>query len=221
MFALLLTQVIAAAGMPAYLASCPADPGRITQSAAWIAPDNVHATNRRARFFVDLGSDGRIRRVALVESSGDTAFDAGAQAALRTEKFAPPVQNCIAMSSTTTQSFDVPLISLVTPVPAGQTGNPTVPTPPPAASVAICGAPFGQLTSLDVPMKKAPPGTVGIDVGLSAAGKVTSVQLASSSGNKSLDYLATTSARSASFQLVTAPGCAPKPVTYRLELTYR
>jgi TonB family protein len=221
MLALILSHAIAAANTPAYLASCPVVPGHIIQNAVWIAPSDVHATNRRARFFVDVGSDGRIRRVALVESSGDTNFDTAAQAAIRTEKFAAPEQNCIATSTTNPQSFDVPLMSLVTPPPAGSSNAPTIPTPPPPAAVAICGAPFGQITSIDVPMKKAPPGTVGIDVGLNAAAKVTSVQLASSSGNKALDYLATTSARTASYQLITAPGCAPKPIVYRLELTYR
>jgi TonB family protein len=220
--ALILSHAIAAAGEPAYLASCPAEAGRIVQPAVWIAPDDVHATNRRARFFVDLGSDGRVRRVALVESSGDARFDGKAQAALEQEKFAPGSQNCISTSSVTPQSFDVPLISLVTPPPAGATGAvAAIPTAQPASAVTICPAPFVQLTGIDVPMTRQKPATVAIDVSLNAAAKVTGVSLAKSSGNQAEDYLATSSARTAQYQFVLPPGCAPKATTYRLEITYR
>jgi len=225
MLAFMLSHlIVAAAGAPAYLAACPAEAGRVVQPAIWIAPDVVHATNRRARFFIDIGSDGAIRRVALVESSGDANFDAKAQEALRGERFAAPSQNCISTSTVTPQSFDVPLISLVTPAPAIATGaaaaNLAIPTPPPAAAVTICPAPFVQLTGIDVPAKRAPTGTVSVDVGLNAGAKVTSVLLAHSSGNKALDYLATSSARTAQYEFVLPPSCAPKSTTYRLELTY-
>ena len=226
MLALLISPLLVAAapGVPAYLASCPTVPGSVLQQAAWVPPEIVRATNRRVRFYVDLGSDGHIRRVAVVESSGDPNFDTAAQAGLRTEKFAPPMQNCIATSSVTSASFNVPLISLVTPPPAGaspSSGSLGIPAAQPASAVTICPAPFVQLTSIDVPATKAPPGTVNVDVGLSAAAGVTSVALATSSGNKSLDALATASAKTATYQFVLPAGCGPKPTTYRLELTYR
>jgi TonB family protein len=222
MLALMLSHLLVAQGTPAYLASCPKTPGGLVSPAVWVPPDDIHATNRRARFFIDLGSDGRVRRAAVVESSGDARFDAAAQAAIMSSaKYAAPSQNCITTSSVTMESFNVPLISLVTPAPANASAPPTIPTSAPAASIAICSSSFVQLTSIDVPVKKAPPGTVSVDVGLSAAAKVTSVLLAKSSGNKELDYLGTTSARSAGYTFMLPPGCAPKPTTYRLELTYR
>jgi TonB family protein len=222
MLALVLSQVIAQAGAPAYLASCPSAPGHITQQATWIPPDNVHATNRRIRLFLDLGSDGSIRRAAIVESSGDATLDAKAIEAVQSAKFAAATENCISTSSVAPQSFNVPLISLVTPPPAGVSGAVgTIPTSAPAASIAICPAPFVQLNGMDVPAKRQTPGTVAIDVGLNAAARVTSILLAKSSGDKTTDYSATAAARTAQYQFVLPPGCAPKPTTYRLEITYR
>jgi TonB family protein len=221
MLAFALAHLLALAGEPAYLSSCPAESGRRTQQAVFNPPDNVHPTNRRVRMFLDIGSDGRVRRVAVVESSGDPTLDGLAVDAAKTEKFAAPSQNCITASTVVPESFNVPLISLVTPPPAGVTGNASIPTSAPAASLAVCPAPFVQLDGIDVPPKREGPGTVAIDVGLSANAKVTSVQLASSSGKKTLDDLATASARSAQYAFMLPPGCAPKPTTYRLELTYR
>lgn len=219
--ALLLSHLLVAQATPAYLAACPTMPGRLVSPAIFTPPIDIRPTNRRARFFIDLGSDGRVRRAAVVESSGDPRFDGAAQAALMSSaKYAPPTQNCISSSSVTMESFNVPLISLVTPAPAGASAPPAIPTSAPAAAIAICLAPFVQLSSIDVPAKKAPPGTVSVDVGLNAAGNVTSVMLAKSSGAKALDDLGTASARTAGYTFVLPPGCAPKPTTYRLELTY-
>ena len=153
---LVLSHLLVAQATPAYLASCPAEPGRLVTPAIFIPPNDVHATNRRARFFIDLGSDGRVRRAAVVESSGDPHFDGAAQAALMSSaKYAPPEQNCISSSSVTMESFNVPLISLVTPAPAGASAPPAIPTSAPAASIAICAAEFVQLTSIDVPDEKS------------------------------------------------------------------
>jgi TonB family protein len=208
MLAFALAHVIAAAADSA----CGADaPAHVTLPAIFSAPDGptIHTTNRRVRFLIDIGSDGRERRVAMVESSGDSTVDAAALAAVRNMRFAPPMQNCISTPSVAPESFNVSLITLATPAPGASA--------PPAA---ICGDPFVQLTGMDVPDKREPPGTVAIDVGLNAAAKVTSVTLAHSSGNKNTDAVATASAKSAQYQFVTEPGCAPKPTTYRLELTY-
>jgi TonB family protein len=221
MLAFVMAHLLALAGEPAYLASCPAEAGRTLQQAVYNPPDTIHPTNRRARFYLDVGSNGRVRRVAIVESSGDATFDAGALAAVKTETFVAPSQNCITASTVVPESFNVPLIALVTPPPAGSTAGTSIPTSAPAASIAICPAPFVQLDGIDVPLKRAEPGTVAIDVGLSAGAKVTSVALATSSGKKALDDLATASARTATYAFVLPPGCAPKPTTYRLELTYR
>lgn len=220
MFAFLLATLIAAAAEPAYLASCPAEPGRVISSSTPIAPDNIHPTNRRVRLLLDLGSDGRLRRAAVVESSGDAAFDAAALEAAGRFRFAPPTQGCISMSSVAPEDFNVPLLALARPNPSGS-GAPVLPTSAPESQIAICTSSFVQLTGLDVPDERQAPGTVAIDVGLDAAAHVTSAKLASSSGHPKTDAAGIEAARDADYAFTLPPGCRPKPTVYRLELTFR
>jgi TonB family protein len=220
MFAFFLSTLIAAAGEPAYLASCPVEQTRVLSTSAPIAPDDIHPTNRRVRLLLDLGSDGRLRHAAITESSGDAVFDAAALDAAGRFRFAPPTQGCISTSSIVPEEFNVPLITLARPAPGGS-GNPVVATAAPDSTIAICTTSFVQLTGLDVPDQRQAPGTVAIDVGLDAAAHVTSVKLAHSSGNAKTDAAGTSAAHDAQYAFTLPPGCRAKPTTYRLELTYR
>ena len=96
MFAFMLATLIAQAG-PAYLASCPASDARVLATSTPIVGDNIHPTNRRARFLLDVGSNGELRRTALIESSGDATFDQAALEAAQRFRFAPPTQGCISI----------------------------------------------------------------------------------------------------------------------------
>ena len=216
MFAFVLATLIAAAGEPAYLASCPASDTRVLGTSAPIVPDNIHPTNRRARMLLDIGSDGEIRRAALTESSGDGVFDAAALDAAKRFRFAAPTQGCISTSAVVPEEFNVPLLALARP--AGGAGSPMV--LPSAAAEAICPAPFVRLTGLDVPDQRQPPGTVDIDVGLDASAHVTSVKLAKPAGNAKTDAAALSAAKSAEYAFSLPPSCKPAATTYRLELTY-
>lgn len=219
MFAFVLATLIAAAGEPAYLASCPASDTRVLATSSPIVPDNVHPTNRRARFYLDVGSDGQLRRTAMTESSGDAVFDAAALEAAKRFRFAPPTQGCISTSTVVPEEFNVPLLALARP--GGAAGSPIVlPSTPAESAVAICPAPFVRLTGLDVPDQRQAPGTVAIDVALDTAAHVTSVKLATSSGNPKTDAAGTSAARSAQYAFTLPPGCRPQATTYRLELTY-
>lgn len=220
MFALFLATLVAAAGEPAYAASCPAEPIRVVATSAVVEPLTIHPTNRRVRFLVDIGSAGEIRRTAMTESSGDAAYDAAALDAVKRFRFAPPAQGCISTSSVVPEEFNVPLLALVRPA-TSASGNPVIPSAAPETSLAICGAPFVQLTGLDIPDRRQVPGTVAVDVGLDASAHVTSAKLAHSSGNAKTDAAGTSAARSAQYAFTLPPGCRPSPTTYRLELTYR
>jgi TonB family protein len=219
MFAFFLATLVAAAGEPAYMASCPAEQTRVLSTSAPVAPDNIHPTNRRVRFLLDIGSDGRLRHASMTESSGDATFDAAALDAVGRFRFAPQTQGCISTSSVVPEEFNVPLLALARPAP-GTTGIPELPSTPPESSVAICTTAFVQLTGLDVPDTRQAPGTVAIDVGLDAAAHVTSAKLAKSSGNPKTDATGTALARDAQYAFTLPPGCRPKPTVYRLELTF-
>src|ERR1700722_567674 len=110
MFALILGSLIAAAGEPAYLASCPVEQTRVVATSGVVEPLTIHATNRRVRFLVDIGSMGELRRAAMTESSGDAAYDAAALDALKRFRFAAPSQGCISTSTVVPEEFNVPLI---------------------------------------------------------------------------------------------------------------
>jgi TonB family protein len=219
MFAFVLSTLIAA-GEPAYLASCPAAELRVVSTSSPIAPDNIHPTNRRVRLLLDLGSDGRLRHAAITESSGDAVFDAAAMDAAGRFRFAPPTQGCISTSSVVPEDFNVPVLALARPNPSGS-GPPILATPAPEAQIAICTSSFVQLTGLDVPDERQSPGTLAVDVGLDAAGKVTSTKLVNSSGHAKTDAAGVEAAHDAQYAFVLPPGCRPKPTVYRLELTYR
>jgi TonB family protein len=220
MFAIVLSTLLAQAA-PAYLASCPAQAGHVTFQAPFIAPDTgVHPTNRRARFFLDVGSDGSVRRASLVETSGDATFDGEAAEAAKNFRFAPPTEGCISTSSVVPEDFDVSLITLARP-PVGATGVPMVPTPAPASVVAVCSStPLAQLKGMGAADTRQAPGTVDIDVGLDANAHVTSAKIAKPSGNAKTDATALALAHDAEYELVIAPGCKPQKTLYQLELTF-
>jgi TonB family protein len=219
MFAFFLATLIAAAGEPAYVAACPVDQVRVLSASTPVEPLNIHTTNRRVRFLLDLGSDGALRRAAMTESSGDATFDAAALDAVKRFRFAPPAQGCISTSSVVPEEFNVPLLSLAKPAPGGS-GPPVLPSSAPETAVAICGAPFVRLTGLEIADTRQAPGTVAIDVGLDAAAHVTSAKLAHVSGNAKTDAAGLSAARDAQYAFTLPPGCRSQPTTYRLELTY-
>jgi TonB family protein len=221
MLPLVLATLIAAAGEPSYLASCPASDTRVLATSAPVVPDNVRPTNRRARFFLDIGSQGELRRADMTESSGDAVFDAAALDAAKRFRFAPPTQGCISTSTVMAEEFNVPLLALARPAGGANASGPAVlPSSQPESAIAICTAPFVRLTGLDVPDQRQAPGTVQIDVALDATARATAVKLAKSSGNAKTDAAATAAARSGQYAFALPPGCKPQATTYRLELTY-
>ena len=179
-------------------------------------PENARPTHERVRFLLDLGSDGRIRRTAMVESSGDAAVDAAAATAVAEYRFAPPTMGCVAASSTWSPWWDMPPATLASapPAEADPAGSPAPSSPVP------CSPPFVEPTRFPLPLRRLPRGTAAVDVALDANARVTSVHLARSSGNKKSDYAATIAARNATYVFRRQPGCAPVATTYRFELSF-
>jgi TonB family protein len=219
MLALILSTLVAQAGAPAYLSSCaPPQPTRVLATSQVIVGDNIHPTNRRARFFIDIGSDGRVRHVVMYESSGDATFDQAAVEAAQRFKFAPPTQGCISTSAIVPEEFNVSLLAFGRPVVVGS-APPVLPSPPPEAA-AICGDPAVEVAGLDIPDTHQAPGTAAVDVALDANAHVKTAKLAKSSGNAKTDATAVDEAKSAQYKFDVGPGCRPKPAAYQLELTF-
>ena len=206
--------LFAAAAPPAAVrgstAACPRERGHVIEESQLEVPPDAHPTNTRMRFLVDLGSDGRIRRIAAVESSGDASVDAAAAKALAQYRFALPSGGCVTTSSVTARTWSIPPEALASPSPAAASSS-----PPP------CVAPFIRPAGFPLPHRRESPGTASVDVGLDASAHVTAVHLVHSSGNKKTDYAATVAARNGTYAFERQPGCAPVATTYHLELTFR
>jgi TonB family protein len=193
-------------------AACPRERGHILDGPRLELPQDAHPTHERVRFLVDLGSDGRIRRSAMVESSGDAAVDAAAATALAGDRFVVPSASCVSTSSAVSRGWNVPQDALASPLPgAAILSN----------SPIACVAPFVRPMRFPLPRRREAPGTASVDVGLDSSARVTAVHLAQSSGNKKTDYAATVAARNGMYVFERQPGCAPVATTYRLELTFR
>jgi TonB family protein len=210
---LLAVLVFAATPAPARapIAACPNHDVRAVEKARFDLPEDAHPTHDRVRFLVDVGSDGRIRRTVIAESSGDAAVDAAAASALAQFRFEAPTRDCVSASTTWSQGWWIPREALPAPVPTEP--GVTIPAVP-------CGAPFVRARGFPVSPRRKAPGTAAIDVSFDATARVTAVHLAHSSGNKNTDYAATVAARNGSYVVVRQPGCVPTATTYRLELTF-
>jgi TonB family protein len=193
-------------------AACPHENGHVIEESQVEFPPNAHPTHERVRFLLDLGSDGRIRRSAMVESSGDGAVDAAAAKALADYRFTVPTAGCVSTSSALSRWWDIPPQLLASPSPA---------EPAASSSPAPCAAPFIRPMRFPLPRRREVPGTAVVDVGLDANARVTAVHLAQSSGNKKTDYAATVAARNGIYAFEHQAGCARTATTYRLELTFR
>lgn len=214
--AALVAVTLAASPSPATVrgatTACPVERGHIIEESQLEFPQDAHPTHERVRFLVDLGSDGRVRRSSMVESSGDAAVDAAAATALAGYRFAVPSAGCVSTSSAISRWWNVPPQALATP-------------PPDAAAAsslpAQCVTPFIRPMSFPLPHRREVPGTASVDVALDASARVTAVHLTRSSGNKKTDYAATVAARNGTYVFERQPGCAPVATTYHLELTFR
>src|ERR1700682_6086568 len=111
-FTLMLALAASPAPAAASTASCPLAGVRIVEASNFTLPDDVHATHGRVRFLVDIGSDGRVRRTVLAESSGDAAVDAAATKALGEFRFAAPTHSCVAVSSAGSHVWELPAEAL-------------------------------------------------------------------------------------------------------------
>ncbi|HEY6236806.1 MAG TPA: hypothetical protein VIW69_17025 [Candidatus Elarobacter sp.] len=216
MIAEFLTAVMLAASpapspqsVPAPLAGCPRENVRVVEESNFEFPETARPTHERVRFLLDLGSDGRIRRTVLAESSGDAAVDAAAEKAVGEFRYAAPTAGCVSTSSVWSQYWRMPAEALASPAPGA------------SSSPAACAAPFVRPRTFPLPPRREAPGTAFVDVALDASARVTAVHLAQSSGNKQTDYAATVAARQGVYVFERQPGCAPAATTYRLELTFR
>jgi len=194
------------------IARCPRSPARIVSQLNVTLPANPHATRSSVRFAIDLGSDGRVRRIVTIDSSGDPAVDETIASGVEHARFDAPTFSCMASSSAFIESIGIPAEARPSPLPSA--------VAPATVTPSVCDAPFVTPAGIDV-IAREPRGTVALDVELDAAAHVDAVHLVRSSGNARTDEAAIAGARAAGYQFVTFPGCPAAPTTYHLEITFR
>jgi len=201
-------------------AACPRESPRVIEESNFTLTPDARPTNANVRFALDLGSDGRLRRAVLVESSGDATVDAAAAQALTQFRFAAPTFGCVALSTTWSWYWRFPDEALTTATPAASAAPASSPAPTASTAPTSCTAPFVRLARLRIPGREQ-PGTATVDVTLDADARVKAVRLVQPSGHLKTDYAATVAARGGIYIFVRVPGCPSGPTVYRLELTFR
>lgn len=225
MLGFILGVVIAASPTPfpqaRAVAACPREPPRVIEESNLTLTPEERPTNAHVRFALDLGSDGRLRRAVLVESSGDSAIDAAAAQALKQFRFAAPTFGCVSVSANWSWYWRFPDEVLATATPAASAAPASSPAPSASTAQASCTAPFVRLAWLPIPSRREQPGTATVDVTLDADARVKAVHLVHPSGHFKTDYAATVAARNGNYIFESIPGCPSGPTVYRLELTFR
>lgn len=159
-------------------------------------------------FAADLGSDGRVRDMQLLQSSGDLAVDAQVREALQKAAYRPGRTRCVSYSSIVTTGYRL------------TDASPAPPAPPaPVQHTANC-VPFVTAYVSPVRSDKGKRGTVTVAVDLDAAGSLRAARLAKSSGTPALDTEAVNAANAGSYNFMAASPCLRQPTTYFLELTF-
>ena len=133
-------------------------------------------------FSLDLGSDGRVRRTALAESSGDASVDAAAAKAVTEFRYAAPSIGCVSTSTVSSQWWRMPPEALA---------SPTVPEP---ARVELAGAVRGAVRSAAsraaLPQRREVPGYRASWTSRWTRTRASRpFDLVQSSGNKKTDYV--------------------------------
>jgi TonB family protein len=188
---------------------CPPTQLRPAQQPQITAPEGARATHARVRIAVDVGSDGRVRRAEMAESSGDPALDRALLSAVQSTRYEPSSVSCVAFSSSALETYTLPADQVATPAPG------TTP-----AAVAVCDAPFVTPSGFSVGPHPS-HGTAVVDVHLDAAAHVDAVRIVQSSGNANAVADAVAAARASGYAFQPFAGCPPAETTYRMEITFR
>jgi len=192
---------------PATLA-CPDDVPRPVAPPKLSLPQSAHITSNEIAFAIDIGSDARVRNIALLQSSGDIGVDALVREALQKSAYRPARSHCVAISSTIRSAFR---LGDASPAPPG--------TPAPMLHPESCVPPVNAFVS---PLRRdgGKRGTTIVAVDLDAAGALTGARISQSSTVPILDTEALAAARSASYSFANGSPCLRQSTIYFLELSF-
>ncbi len=189
--------------------ACPATPAKILGDPRLILPDDAKITATRLGFEIDVGSDGRVRGIHTIASSGDANVDLTARQLLQAASYQPAQTGCVAYSGGLIQNYHL------------SAGAADRPVPLPAALDRTC-TPF--ITAFLTPhaRDRKRTGTAIVAVGLDAAATLqTSPVLRKSAGSASLDNEALRMAAAGHYRFLQGSACTPQAFTESLEITFQ
>jgi len=113
-FGPVMTSPVRAAAPPR---GCPDQSARIVSVPKMQLSEADHPSSDEVGFAADLGSDGRVRDMQLLRSSGDRALDARLRDALEHAAYRPTRTHCVAVSGAVTTMYR---LTEATPGPPGR-----------------------------------------------------------------------------------------------------
>jgi TonB family protein len=213
-FGALLSVLTLLALLPAHASAqghgpCPSSGSKVVEAKPVSVAESPKVSNPYVSTDVDVGSDGRVRDIRVIESSGDKVTDALVRDAIKTWTFAPAQSECVAASGVVRTGIrlraDAPVDHNITPPPESDACVPMV-----DAYISPSGRDFSKRGTADV--------AVPIDAAGDLAGTPT---LTKSTGSATLDAEALRIARTASYGFSRGTGCRPQAIVYDLELTFK
>jgi TonB family protein len=187
---------------------CPTTPAKLAQQPKLTLPPDTKISSKTIAFEIDVGSDGSVRAMQMIHSSGDGAVDLSVHQLLQTAAYDPPQTGCVAYSGGLHVGFELPLDIAATPTPAAKLDTNCTPY---VLAFLTPGARDRKRT-----------GTATVAVELDAAGTQTAAPvLKKSTGSPVLDQAAIRIARSGQYNFLQGSSCTPQPFTYLLELTFQ
>jgi TonB family protein len=189
-------------------AGCVTSPAKLANTPKLTLPADAKITSKEIAFEVDIGSDGRVRALQMVQSSGDGAVDLSVRQTLQTESYLPPQTGCVAYSGSLRLAYELPAEA----------------ASPPAAPQKLNANCTPYVTAFLTPLARdrKRTGTAIVAVELDAAGTQTGAPaLRKSTGSPVLDQEAIRLARTGQYDFLHGSSCTPQPFPYLLELTFQ
>ncbi len=189
--------------------ACPSTPARPAETPKLTLPPETKISSKAIAFEIDVASDGHVRGLQMVQSSGDGAVDLLVRQTLQSASYEPPQAGCVAYSGGLRLSYELPLDAAATPPAA------------PAKLNTNC-TPFVTAFLTPIARDRKRTGTALVAIELDAAGTRTAEPaLRKSTGSPVLDAEALRLARTGQYNFLRDSSCAPQPFSYLLELTFQ
>lgn len=209
-----LAGCLAAAGVPPFAAAratastCATSAARVADAPKLSLPEDAKVTSKTIAFEIDIGSDGHVRGLQLVQSSGDAKVDLEFRQALAAAAYEPPQTGCVAYSGGLRLAYSL------------SPDGPSAPTQPAQLSPTCTPYISAFLTPSTRDRKRTGSAVVAVDLDASGT-RGGAPALRKSTGSSVLDAEALRIATTGHYSFLRLSPCTPQAFTYLLDLTFQ